>query len=419
MTYEETVLPGGVTVLSETMEGVRSVALGIWFAVGSRDEPEGLAGMSHFLEHMMFKGTPTRSAKDISDEFERMGGELNAFTAKEYTCYYARFLDENLDRAVEVLSDMVQHSMFKREHILSEREVVLEEIHLHDDTPDDSVHDVFASALMPAHPLGLRILGLAETVGGFGARDAAGYFKDFYKPERCVVAAAGSIDHSRLVQLAGDMLAGLPSGDGTERRLFQPEARPASVVYPKETEQAHICIGGLGLSGQSEERFTMAVLDGLLGGGMSSRLFQEIREKRGLAYSVYCYHSLFVETGSVVVYAGTRPGNAMEVVGLIRGELARVASEPVSDEELARTKEHLKGQLVLGLESTRNRMTRLGKARATSSEILSLDELVARIDAVTKSDIGDLAARLFAPERQVLAIVGPFDETSAKGFAVA
>jgi predicted Zn-dependent peptidase len=419
MRHEETVLPGGVTVVSEKMEGVRSLALGLWFAVGSRDEPQPMAGMSHFLEHMMFKGTPTRSAKDISDEFERMGAELNAFTSKEYTCYYGRFLDEHLERATGILADMVQHSMFKREHVLSEREVVLEEIHLHEDTPDEKVHDVFASALMPEHPLGLRILGLADTVGGFGSRDAAGYFRDLYKPERLVVAAAGSVDHSRLVELTAGLLDALPDDGGGERALAEPSARAATVVNPKETEQAHICLGSLGLSADSEDRFTLAVLDGLLGGGMSSRLFQEIREKRGLAYSVYSYHSLFVETGSVVVYAGTRPANALEVVRLIREELGRISSEPVSAEELSRTKEHLKGQLVLGLESTRNRMSRLGKARATGSEILSLDELVARIDSVTEDDIRKLSELLFAPDRQVLAVVGPFESGAADGFAAA
>lgn len=417
MHYEETVLPNGITVLSEHMDGVRSVALGLWFAVGSRDEPPELGGMSHFLEHMMFKGTARRSAKDISDAFEGLGAELNAFTSKEYTCYYARFLDEHLPAALEVLGDMVQHSLFRREHVLSERQVVLEEIHLHEDTPDDKIHDVFGQALMPTHALGSRILGRTETVGSFGSRDTRGYYRDLYRPDRLFVAAAGSVEHARLLELVEDKLGSLRAGDGGSRTLAVPTPVSSTVVQVKDTEQAHICLGVVGLSVSSDDRFALSVLDGILGGGMSSRLFQEIREKKGLAYSVYSYHSLFVETGSVVVYAGTRPANAPEVIRVIRRELGKIAAKPVAKAELARTKEHIKGQLVLGLESTRNRMTRLGKARATGGEVLDIDELVARIDAVTAEDVRELARGLFAPQRQVLAVIGPFDDVQAQRFA--
>jgi predicted Zn-dependent peptidase len=412
-------LEGGITVVSEEMAGVRSVALGLWFAVGSRDEPKGLEGMSHFLEHMMFKGTKTRSAKDISDAFEGLGAELNAFTSKEYTCYYSRFLDEHLERAVEVLSDMVQRSLFKRDHVLSEREVVLEEIHLHDDTPDDNIHDVFAQALMPRHPLGRPILGKRETVGSFGSRQTRDYFSTHYRPDRVVVAAAGAVDHDRLVDLIRRYLAELPRGRAVTRRLSAPRELPGAVVQTKDTEQAHICLGVVGLDAKHEERYVLSVMDGLLGGGMSSRLFQEIREKKGLAYSVYCYHSLFIETGAVTVYAGTRPQNAEEVVGLIRRELARLTKEPVGKKELARTKEHLKGQLMLGLESTRNRMTRLGKAMVTHGEILDLDEIEARIEAVDAGAVRSLAKRLFPEERQVLAVVGSFDDKVAARLSAA
>lgn len=419
MGFRLTELPGGLTVVSEEMAGVRSVALGLWFAVGSRDEPAGLEGMSHFLEHMMFKGTASRSAKDISDAFEGLGAELNAFTSKEYTCYYSRFLDEHLERAVEVLSDMVERSLFRRDHVLSEREVVLEEIHLHDDTPDDNIHDVLAEALMPEHPLGKPILGKRETVGAFGSRQTRGYFSTHYRPGRLVVAAAGAVEHERLVDLIKRYLGDLPKGRAFPRKLSEPRELRGAVVQTKDTEQAHICLGVVGLDAKHEQRYVLSVMDGLLGGGMSSRLFQEIREKKGLAYSVYSYHSLFVETGAVTVYAGTRPQNAEEVIGLIRRELGRLTKEPVGKQELARTKEHLKGQLMLGLESTRNRMTRLGKAMVTHGEILDLDEIVARIEAVDAGAVRSLAKRLFAPKRQVLAVVGSFDDKVAARLSAA
>jgi predicted Zn-dependent peptidase len=406
MFFDKTVLPNGITIVTESMEHVRSVALGFWVGVGSRDEPPGLAGMSHFIEHLLFKGTKTRTAKDISATFDGLGAELNAFTAKEYTCYYARFLDEHLPLAVDVLTDMLEETLFTDEHVRSEREVVLEEIHLHEDTPDEQIHDLFAQTVFSGHPLGAPILGHAESVAGFARGDVVGYYSDTYVPDRLVVAAAGNVRHAEVVDLVADRLR-LSTEAGGKRKEVVPPPAGEVMVRTKQTEQAHICCGGLALDARHEDRFVLSVLDTILGGGMSARLFQEIREKKGLAYSVYSYHSLFSETGLFVVYAGTRPSNAEEVIRLIQAEFASIR-EAVPEDELAKAKDHIKGQLVLSLESTRSRMTRLGKSELTQGEILSLDELVARIDKVSAADVVRVAEQLLTPDRNVLAVIGPF-----------
>ncbi|MHB8925635.1 MAG: M16 family metallopeptidase [Coriobacteriia bacterium] len=404
--YDKTVTDGGVEVITETIDAVRSAAIGIWLNVGSRDETPAEAGMSHFMEHMMFKGTPTRSAADISEHFERLGGELNAFTSKEYTCFYARVLDEHVDDAMEVLSDMVVNSLIADEAIVPEREVVLEEISRHDDTPDDAVHELFTATLMPGHPLGLPVLGTRETVGGFDHAASAAFKKRAYVSGNVVVAAAGHVDHARVVDGVERHLR-LPVGERTARDKHEADVSSAIKVVTKETEQAHICWGVRGIPARSEERFTLSILDSILGGGMASRLFQEIREKRGMAYAVFSYHSLYLDTGQYTVYAGTRPGNAAEVVKLIRAEADNLREHGVTDAELDRAKESMKGQLVLSLESTRNRMTRLGKSEVTDSELLSMDELVDRVEAVTSEHVRDLAARLFS-QPQVLTMIAPF-----------
>ncbi|MCE5203811.1 MAG: pitrilysin family protein [Coriobacteriales bacterium] len=404
--FQKTVTSSGVEVITETIDSVRSAAIGIWVNVGSRDEAPHEAGMSHFMEHMMFKGTPTRTAADISEHFERLGGELNAFTSKEYTCFYARVLDEHMDSAIEVLSDMVVNSLLADDAILSEREVVLEEISRHEDTPDDAVHDLFTSALMADHPLGLPVLGSPQTVGSFDHAASATFKDRMYVSGNTVVAVAGHVDHGRVVE-AVDMYLALPQGARLGRDARRPEPVSGLTVVTKNTEQAHICWGVPAMDARSEERFTLAILDSILGGGMASRLFQEIREKRGMAYAVYSYHSLYYDTGQYTVYAGTRPSNAEEVVKLIREQADALAADGVTAEELTRAKESFKGQLVLSLESTRNRMTRLGKSEVTQSELLSTDELVARVDAVTADDVHVLAARLFS-QPQVLTMIAPF-----------
>ena len=412
MFYDKTVLDNGTTVLTERMDTVRSVALGLWFAVGSRDEAPGEAGMSHFMEHMMFKGTPTRSAAGISETFDRIGAELNAFTSKEYTCYYSRLLDEHIDTAVEVLSDMVVNSLLADDAIASEREVVLEEISRHEDTPDDAVHEIFSQTLMPAHPLGLPVLGRRETVGAFDHTAASDFHRRHYGTGNLVVAASGALEHDRIVEMVREHLV-LPVAERSVRVAAEPATSPRLRVVRKDTEQAHICWGVKALDARHEDRFTLAILDGVLGGGMASRLFQEIREKRGLAYAVFSYHALYQDTGEFVIYAGTRPDNAAEVLRLIREAVDTLVADGITTDELERVREGIKGQMVLGLESTRARMTRLGKSAVTGGELLSLDEIVARVDAVTTDAVNALARTVFDGNHAVAMIAPSAEEDVA------
>ncbi|MCX8006756.1 MAG: insulinase family protein [Coriobacteriia bacterium] len=405
--YTRTTTSNGVEVLTETIDTVRSVAVGIWLRVGSRDEAADEAGMSHFMEHMAFKGTPTRSAQDISATFEQLGAEFNAFTSKEYTCFFARVIDERFEDAFELLADMVSRASLQEDAVRSEREVVLEEIARHDDTPDDAVHDVFAAALLAGHPLGEPVLGRKETVGAFSREAVASFKERHYTAANAVVAAAGNVSHERVAEAVERWLA-LPRADAAGRTLKGPAVAPRLSVVTRDTEQAHICWGVPGIPARSEERFALAVLDGLFGGGMASRLFQEVREKRGLAYAVYSYHSLFLDTGEFVVYAGTRPDNAREVVKIVNEEAARLVAEGASDAEVHRVKEHLKGQMVLSLENTRSRMSRLGKSAVTDTEILSIDELIARVDAVTPEHVDSLARSLLERPKTV-AMIAPLE----------
>jgi predicted Zn-dependent peptidase len=407
MFYRKTVLDNGITVMSEPMDSVRSVALGIWFAVGSRDESPAEAGMSHFMEHMMFKGTPSRSAKDISEQFDRLGAELNAFTSKEYTCYYSRFVDQHLPTAFGILADMVVAASLEDGACASEREVVIEEIARMEDTPDDRIHEIFSHALWPDHPIGLPILGNRGTVGGFDHSQSVEFRKKHYVTGNCAVVAAGSVDHDELVALVEKHLVGVPKGPRSVRPVAETAGEARLAVLEKETEQAHICYGVAALNAHHPDRFALAVLDGVLGGGMSSRLFQEIREKRGLAYAVYSFSALYQDTGEFAVYAGTRPEKAEQVVKLIRIEMQRVAESGVTPEELDRVRQAAMGQLVLGLESTRMRMTRLGKNEVTGGEILSADEVMERFDAVTMEDLKRVSADALSREK-VLAVIGPF-----------
>jgi predicted Zn-dependent peptidase len=403
--YDKTLLPNGVTVVSETMHTVRSVAIGIWLTVGSRDESPADAGMSHFMEHMMFKGTPTRTAAEISQAFDRLGAELNAFTSKEATCFYARVLDEHVDIAVEVLSDMVTNSLLEQDAIGYEREVVIEEIARYEDTPEDQIGDVFMTTLWPGHPLGKPVLGSRETVGAFDETQSRDFHDRYYRSGAITVSAAGNLEHKDLVALVERCLT-LTEGRWGERALMPAEVNTRLNVVTRDTEQAHIAWGVNGLKATDDDRFVLSVLDVVLGGGMSSRLFQEIREKKGLAYAVGSYHQLFEDAGLFGVYAGTRPTNAEQVVRLIQAEIEDVRENGITADELDLAREALKGSLVLSLESTRMRMTRLAKSEITHGEILSLDDLVERIDAVTGDDVKRLAAELFGAPR-VLAVIGP------------
>lgn len=409
MFFNETTLENGLKVITEKIPYVRSVALGFWIAVGARDESEKFNGMSHFLEHLLFKGTKTRTAKQISEIFDTLGGELNAYTAKEYTYFYTRLLDEQVAVGAEVLSDMLQNSLFGEDEILAEKEVVVEEINLHQDTPDELIHDLFAQNLWKNHPLGRSGLGDAKTVRSFTKDDVLNFFSRNYVQENMVIAAAGNLEHEQIVNLVQRSFT-RKKGKKSLRQQEKPKAAAGLTVVNKKTEQAHIVLGTTGLHARDKDRFVFAILDNILGGGMSSRLFQEVREKRGLVYSIYSYIALYAETGLFSVYAGTRPSQVEKVIKIVRNEIDNITEKGVTKEELHRAKEHLKGQLVLSMENTGTRMNRLGKSEIIHGEILSLDDLVERIDQVEQDDILRVAQKVFGSNGLFLAAIGPLDE---------
>jgi predicted Zn-dependent peptidase len=411
--YQQTELDNGVTIITERMDTVRSVSLGVWFKVGSRDETPDVLGISHFMEHMMFKGTAKRDAFTISQDFESIGAEPNAFTSKEYTCYYARFVDDKLPRVMEILGDMVTSSAFDQECIDSEREVVIEEIARSEDTPDDYIFDLFTEAAYPAHQLGKPIIGTREIVGAFQQADCLKYRDKHYHASNCIVVASGNVDHAELVALCKDYLAALPQGTRNTRELVGEQDRPRFTLMQKETEQAHIIYGMPGLPLGDEDRFASALLDTALGGGMSSRLFQEVREKRGLAYAVYASTMSYGGAGQFVVYAGTRPSNIEEVVSIVKRELAGVVESGLTEEELDRVREYAIGHIVLSMESTSQRMTRIGKSAICELDLLSLDEIIARYRAVTLSDVQQVAQRVLMQD-PTIAIISPREEDELK-----
>ncbi len=371
MTIHRTEYTSGLRVVTERMPGVRSVSLGVWVLAGSRDEAPAISGSSHFLEHLLFKGTKTRTAQDIAQAFDAVGGDLNAFTAKEYTCYYARVLDRDLELAIDHLADMLQHSVIRSADLDGERQVILEEINMHEDSPEDLVHDVFTETLWPDHPLGRPVLGTVGTIEAATRGSVNRFYKRHYIPGNFVVAAAGNVRHDDVLDAPGaagwtrderSPKATIPRGTSGAPVIRR---RPSGdrAVRRRKTEQAHICLGTNGLARTDPDRFAFLVVNTALGGGMSSRLFQEIRERRGLAYSVYSYHSQYTEAGLFTTYAGTTPARAEQVIGLLRRELEDVASGGLTDEEFERARGHVKGSLVLGLEDPGRTHVAAGEVR--------------------------------------------------------
>jgi predicted Zn-dependent peptidase len=411
-----TVLPGGLRVITESLPAVRSAAFGIWAGVGSRDEDLAHAGATHYLEHLLFKGTAKRSALDISAAMDAVGGELNAFTAKEYTCYYARVLDADLPLAIDVLADMVTGSLIEPKEVDAERGVILEEIAMNEDDPSDTVHEAFAVQLFGDTPMGRPILGTVDSINSITRSQIAEHYAARYKPENLVVAAAGSLEHDAVVELTraafGPALTG--SGEPLPPRLAAPgadqEAQGTGVrLVSRGIEQANLVLGCGGLSRTDERRFALGVLNAALGGGMSSRLFQEVREKRGLAYSVYSFSSQHADSGIWGVYAGCLPAKADEVLSICQDEIAKVISGGLTDDELSRGKGQLRGSIVLGLEDPSSRMSRLGKAELVYPRLEPVEEILASIDAVTHDDVREVAATVLARPK-ALAVVGPFDD---------
>jgi predicted Zn-dependent peptidase len=410
-----TLLPGGLRVITEAMPTVRSATFGIWVGVGSRDETSTSAGSSHFLEHLLFKGTRRRDALQIASALDAVGGEMNAFTAKEYTCYYARVLDADLPLAIDVVCDMVTEPLLAAEDVEVERGVILDEIAMHDDDPGDVVHDAFAAALFGDGKLGRPVIGTVETIEAMRRGVIASYFGKRYRAPSMVVAAAGNLDHDTVVRQVheafleagalGDETAPTPLRPGPRRR----SARKANlVVTTRPTEQANLVLGTRGLARGDDRRFALSVLNNALGGGMSSRLFQEVRERRGLAYSVYSYASQYADAGAFAVYAGCQPSRVLEVLDVCRASLDDVATRGLTAEEIERGRGQLKGSLVLGLEDTGSRMSRIGKSELTQGEFLDVDEVLARIDAVTADDVAEVAQEVL---RQPLSLgaIGPFE----------
>ncbi len=406
--YQRTVLPNGLVVLTEPMDHVRTASLGVWIAAGSRYEDPARMGVSHFIEHALFKGTATRSALQIAEAMDAIGGHLNAFTEKEHTCYYLRVLSDHLDAGVEVLADMLLHPALEPEALERERQVILEEINMYEDAPDELVHDLFASTLWPGHPLGWPISGSQESVGALRREDLQAFIGARYRPDATLVAAAGRLEHDQIVALVERAL-GAWAGRLVAAPAAPPAPRRAAAFRSKEIEQVHLCLGVPGLPQAHGDRYVLAVLDTTLGGGMSSRLFQEIREERGLAYSITSYHTGYRDVGAFVVYAGTGPQTSREVVRLTLAELAR-ARESLTADEVARAKESLKGSLMLDLETPGSRMSKLARSEQYFGRQITLDEIIADVDAVRTEDARRLAAQLFDPARMTLVAIGPFDQ---------
>jgi predicted Zn-dependent peptidase len=424
--HRTTTLPDGVRVITERIENVRSVALGFWIGTGSAMESDAQAGTSHLLEHMLFRGTERYRSHEIDEIFDAMGAEINAGTDRESTSLYTRVMDRHLERAFDVAAEMIWRPRF--ESLEAEREVVLEEIAMYEDDPQDRVFDALGEAVFGAHPLGRAVIGTAAVVGAVTQEQLRAFHDERYAPERIVIAAAGSLEHDALVELARDV--GRENGAGetgdagdaievsrTPPYSEEPEFERRVRFLRKDTEQYHVCLGGRGISRHDERRFALRVLEGVLGGTSSSRLFQEVRERRGLAYSVFSFSSQYAATGEVGLYVGTRPDNLTEALATIAAELERVVEDPASPQELDRSRENLKGRVALSLESTTARMNRLGSALLGDMPIYSVDEIVDRIDAVTIDDLRELARELFAPETLSAAGVGAEEDAFTRALA--
>jgi predicted Zn-dependent peptidase len=407
-----TVLPSGLRVITEQVPGQRSATIGVWVGVGSRDESPALHGCSHFLEHLLFKGTQERTALDISIALDAVGGEFNAFTAKEYTCFHARVLDQDLPLAVDVLGDMVTSSVISAEDVDAERDVILDEIAMHDDDPDDVAHNLFSALAWGDTPLGRPIAGTVTSIESMSREQIRRFYQRHYRPERMVISVAGNLDHGQVVRLVRAAFSRRGFLDGTavpavtKQTTRSRRAATGLTQTTRQFEQVNIVLGVQGLTRSDDRRFALGVLNAALGGGTSSRLFQEVREKRGLAYSVFSFASQHVDAGLVGVSVGCLPNKLEQVLDVVRAELAKIAQDGIDDEELVRGKGQLKGGLVLGLEDSASRMTRLGKSELVDDELLSIDEVLARIDGVTLEDVRTLAAELFS-QPEILAVVGP------------
>lgn len=400
-------LGNGLRVMIESIPGVRSVSFGIWVKTGSRYESTDNNGISHFIEHMLFKGTERHSAKDIADRFDGIGGNVNAFTSKEYTCYYAKVLDEHLPIAVDILSDMFFNSQLAEDELAKEKNVILEEIAMYEDTPDDTVHDLASTAAYGDHPLAYSILGTAERLNAMGSETLRGYMRERYRIDNTVISIAGNVTEDVLALIEAHF--GGFDITGSEPAVHAAGFHSNALFHRKRTEQNHLCLTFPGCSIQEPNMYAMILLNNTIGGGMSSRLFQEIREKRGLAYSVYSYHTSYADSGLFTVYAGTAPKQTKDVYNLTMELLTDISAKGLSEAEIARGKEQLKGNLILSLESTSSRMNRLGKNELMLGRHQSLDDMLARIDRVELDNVNGMIKTMMSQPCAV-ALVGSNDQ---------
>jgi predicted Zn-dependent peptidase len=422
LSHRLTTLESGIRIVTEAMPSVRSVSVGIWIGTGSRYESDSQAGLSHLLEHLLFKGTDRYKSVQIDQLFDGMGAELNAGTGKETTSVYARVIDEHLPAAFDVMADMVFRPALVE--LDSEREVILEEIAMYEDEPQEKVFDLFGQATFGSDPLGRAIIGRADVISGTPRDQIAAFHAERYRPENVVIAAAGAIEHDEFVSLCAERVPGQRSAVARASSANGDAPAVASVAgrarfERKDTEQFHVCLGALGLSRHDDRRFALRLLDSIFGGTSSSRLFQEIREERGLAYSVYSFTSAYHDTGQIGLYVGTRADNLQEALSVVGTELGRLRSDPGGEAELRRAKENLKGRVLLALESTGARMNRLGAEVLAGMPLMELDEVEERIEAVTRDDLAALAHELWAPERLTAAGIGPDAERFERALAAA
>jgi predicted Zn-dependent peptidase len=404
--YQKTVLDNGLRVVTEKIPYLRSVSIGVWVITGSRDEQPQENGISHFIEHLLFKGTERRTAFDIAKEIDSVGGTLNAFTGREYTCFYAKVIDQNLPLAIDLLSDIFLHSLMDLKDIEKERMVILQEIKMVEDTPDDYIHDLFNRVCWGDHPLGFPIYGTSDLVQSFRRDQFHQFFKDNYPPDRIVVCAAGNLEHRQVVDMI-ERTFGKISKSEKARGRSKPDAISTTNIRKRDLEQVHFCLGTRGLQYNHSLRFASYILNTILGGGMSSRLFQEIRENRGLAYSVYSYLPTYIDSGLVVVYAGTNQDSFQEVIDLVLNEFDHLKKEPLKNGELETAKEQLKGNLLLSLESSDNLMTRLAKNEIYFQSYLPVGKILKGIDEVKEETVRQLANEIFDERLFCLTVLGP------------
>ncbi len=408
--YRKDTLSNGIRVVSETLPKSRSVSIGVWVKVGSRHEPPEIGGISHFIEHLFFKGTTKRTAKDIAIEMDSIGGEMNAFTSQETTTYYAKVVDEHLPVAIDILSDILLGSRFDPVEMEKERKVILEEIKGVEDTPDDYIHELFTSTVWPDNPLGRPILGTRDTIRALKHENIVAYIDDYYGPKEIVISVAGNFEHARLVDLL-DKSFGTLVRSGTSKKELAPDFAHAVAVRKKQLEQVQLCLGCKGLHYTHEDRYVLSALNTVLGNGMSSRLFQEVREQNALAYSIYSYITSYRDTGLLTVYAGTDPANALDVARLTIKEMKKIREEGITPAEEARVRNQIKGSLVLSLESSNSHMSRIARQEIYFGKYLSMDDIIKGVEHVTAEQVQSLAQRLFTADNLSLTILGPLSKS--------